>query len=154
MNPTYPGCQHLGLGISRTALLLYPWNWISLLSTFVTFCVFCFVLFLLCGWYLPVNWPWRRNWIQNMANSLCTYTDTTALQLSILSSLPMKCGDKIKDLDLMKYYMESPISTKDLLFLLKKLKGRKSQVWHLFWMNVVLLAVKNVLNFRKMYVCA
>lgn len=32
--------------------------------------------------------------------------DITALQLSILSSLPMKCGAKIKVLDLVKSYME------------------------------------------------
>lgn len=114
----------------------------------------CFVLFLLCGLYLPVNWPWKTNWIQNMANFLCSYVDTTALHLSILSSLPMKCGAKIKVLDLIKSYMEITYFNKDLLFLLKTFKGRKHQVWHPLWINVVLLAQSRMYLILERYVCA
>lgn len=67
--------------------------------------IFCFVLFILWGLYLPVSWPWKRYTEFRTQQIPCVAiktVDRTALQRSILSSLPMKYDTKIKVLDLIK----------------------------------------------------
>lgn len=142
LTPACPASQHMVLCISKTTLLRWAGSWkmTSFLSTFVKSRFFC--LFILWGLYLPVNWP-RKRYTEFRRQQIPCVTikrvGKTALQRSVLSSRPMKYDTKIKVLDLIKPSAEITHFPKDLLpSPLTKLQGRKPQVWHPLWLEVVL----------------